>query len=93
MITENEKSVIRQQFSSGLNIMAKIITYLTENLVSIYLPVQYWVGLYVKIKNTSYRKTMNTENLVSIHLSVQYCKLLYGKNNNVSYRNTMVTEI
>jgi hypothetical protein len=30
MITENEISVHREQFSSGLNIMAKIKTYLTE---------------------------------------------------------------
>jgi hypothetical protein len=64
----------------------------TENLVSIHLPVQYWVRLYVK-NNISYRKIMNTENLVSIHLSVQYWLKLYGKNKNVSYRNTMVNEI
>jgi hypothetical protein len=35
-----------------------------ESDESIHLPVQYWVGLYVKNNNISYRQIMNTENLV-----------------------------
>jgi hypothetical protein len=60
----------------------------TENLVSIHLPVQYWVALYVKIKNISYRKIMNNEKLVSIHLPVQYWIGLYGKNKNTNKNKT-----
>jgi hypothetical protein len=41
----------------------------TENLVSIHLPVQYWIGLYGKNNNISYRNTMVIENLIYIFTS------------------------
>jgi hypothetical protein len=56
----------------------------TENLVSIHLPVQYWIELDGKNNNISYIKIMNTEYLVSIHLPVMYWTGLDGKNN-ISY--------
>jgi hypothetical protein len=85
MITENQISVYLHQFHTGQNNMAKIITYLiekkinTENLVSIHLPVQYWIGLYSKNNNISYRNTMVIENLIFIFTSSVLKRVIWKK--------------
>jgi hypothetical protein len=62
----------------------------TENLVSIHLPVQYWIRLYGKNNYISYRNAMIIENLMFI--SSLLGRIIWQKNNNIPYRNIMNTE-
>jgi hypothetical protein len=57
-----------------------------ENLVSIHPSVQYWIGLYGKNNNISYRNTVVIENLTFIFNSSVLNRVIWKK----IIRNTLI---